>query len=369
MEYELSCNRCGESYQKDSAHFRCGICESILEVTYDYSTLKLPKNFKKEIHYHNKYLPFFPVKKTISMGEGGTELIRMRNIGWSLGKVNVLLKIETENPTRTFKDRGSSVEIAKARDLGFKHVVCASTGNMGLSVATYARKAGMKCTVFISRSGNREKIQKIRKAGAKLVFVNGDFNAALSAAEAFARKNKVFVCGDYHYRKEGQKSVGFEIIDQLGRVPDYIFVQVGNSTLLAAIFKALTEYKRAGFIKKFPKLVAVQSMQCDPLVRAFKEKREIKYVKPKTEADAIAVGFPTFGFEGLNALKKTNGDAIAVHDRSILWTSQKLKRHMNIDSELGGAAGLAGFLEMYGDDMKRFEGRTVVAIITGDNED
>ncbi|MCW6159574.1 MAG: threonine synthase [Candidatus Micrarchaeales archaeon] len=367
MDYELVCTRCENRYGKNSPHFRCD-CGGILEIRYDYSTLRLPKNFRKETPYHRKYLPFFPIKELVSMGEGNSELIRTKNIGFPIDKMKLFLKIETENPTRTFKDRGSSVEIAKAKELGFKEICCASTGNMGLSLATYARKSGMRCTVFISRSGNREKIDKIRKAGARLVFINGDFNKCLSAAEEFAKKNNVFVCGDYHYRKEGQKSVGFEIIDQLGRVPDYIFVQVGNSTLLAAIFKALNEYKRIGLIKRLPKLVAVQSMQCDPLVRAFKEKRGVKYITPKTEADAIAVGFPTFGFEGLNAISKTKGDAIAVHDRSILWTSQKLARHMGIKSELGGAAGLTGFLEMYGDDMGRFKGKTVVAIITGNNE-
>ncbi len=368
MDYRLVCTSCGEKYDRDSGRFRCS-CGGILEVKYDYSTLRLPKRFREETPSHQKYLPLFPVKKLVSLGEGGSDLIKAKSIGWPLKNVDLFLKIETENPTRTFKDRGSSVEIAKAKELGFGHVCCASTGNMGLSLAAYAKRAGMECTVFISRSGNRKKIEKIRKAGAKLVLVNGDFNKCLSAAEQFARRRNVFVCGDYHYRKEGQKSVGFEIIDQLGRVPDYIFVQAGNATLLAAIFKALDEYKRIGFIKRLPRLVAVQSMQCDPLIRAFKKKREIKYVAPETEADAIAVGFPTFGFEGLNALRKTGGDAIAVHDRSILWTSQKLAKHMGIKSELGGAAGLAGFLEIYGDDMKRFDGKTVVAIITGNNED
>lgn len=369
MEYHLQCYGCGARYGEDSSRFRCAKCDGILEVKYNYSTLELPKGFALQKPYHKKYLPFYPVKKLVTLGEGDSKLIRAKYIGIPIKGVNLFLKVETGNPTKTFKDRGSSVEIAKAKELGFEEVCCASTGNMGLSIATYAKSRGMKCTVFISRSGNREKIEKIKRAGARVVFVNGDFNKSLQEAEKFSRKGKIFVCGDYHYRKEGQKSVGFEIIDQSKRVPDYVFVPVGNSTLLAAIYKSFLEYKRMGILKKMPRLVAVQSMQCDPLVRAFKEKKTVRYMKPRTKADAIAVGFPTFGFEGLSALKKTGGDAIAVHDNSILWVSQKLKRHMGVSSELGGATALAGFFEMRGDDMRRFDGKTVVAVITGNNED
>ena len=367
MEYHLKCYNCGSVFGADAAFARCTRCSSILEVRYDYATLGLPEGFKSQKPRRGKYLPFYPVKKLVSLGEGESGLVKAGYIGIPADEVNLLLKVETGNPTGSFKDRGSSVEIAKAKELGFGEVCCASTGNMGLSIATYADYAGMKCTVFISRNASKEKMQRIREAGARVVLVNGDFNKSIETAERFATKSGLFLCGDYHYRKEGQKSVGFEILDQSKRVLDYVFVPVGNGTLLAAMYKSFLEYRRIGILRKMPKLIAVQSMQCDPFVRAFKEDREIRHVKPRTKADAIAVGFPTFGFEALAAVRKTGGDAVAVHDNAILWVSQKLKKHMGVGSELGGAAALAGFFEMRGDDMRRFEGKTVVAVITGNN--
>jgi threonine synthase len=194
MNYELVCPLCGT--KAEDRAFRCRKCNSILEVRYDYSTLNLSKNFKKQKINHKKYIAFFPVNgKLFSLGEGGTPLKKIKHEDHTL-----FLKLETENPTKSFKDRGSTVDITKALELGFDSVCCASTGNMGLSVATYAKKAGLKCTIFISSDANREKKGKIRKAGATLRNVKGRFNTALLFAEKFAKENNTFLCGDYHYR-------------------------------------------------------------------------------------------------------------------------------------------------------------------------
>jgi threonine synthase len=279
------------------------------------------------------------------------------------------LKIETENPTGTFKDRGSSVEISKAMELGFKEVCCASTGNMGLSLARYAKEEHMKCTIFISKEANREKIDKIKAQGAAIREIDGDFNDSLNAAESFAAKKSVFLCGDYHYRKEGQKSLVFEAIEQMGYdVPDNIIVQVGNSTLLAAVFKGLKEFKYLGLINKMPRLIAVQSSQCDPIVSAYDNGRGVSYVRPKTKADAIAVGYPTFGFEGLNAIRATNGFAKSVSDSEIAKACSVLSKS-GISAEPGGAAGFAGFLKIHKEEPKLLKGKSTLVIITGNNED
>lgn len=308
--------------------------------------------------------------KLVSMGEGGTELYKDVEVKGITKSFRLHLKVETENPTRTFKDRGSSVEVSKAKELGFDAVCCASTGNMGLSLATYAKKVGMKCTIFISKDANREKIAKISKQGAKIKKVNGDFNESLVEAERFAPKNNVFLCGDYHYRKEGQKSLLFEIIEQLNyKVPDYILVQVGNSTLLAAVYKGLREFKHLGLINRLPKLIAVQSRECDPLVRAYKENEKIKYTKPRTDADAIAVGYPTFGFEGLAAIKAAHGFAESVRDADIEKAGSLLYQSAKIKAELGGATSFAGFIEINRRDPNLFRNKDVVAIVTGNNED
>ena len=340
-------------------------------MSYDYGKLRLESNFRRERVTHKKYASFFPVdKRLVSLDEGGTELrkdVRLKGV-WE-GK-GLHLKVETGNPTRTFKDRGSSVEISKARELGFEEVCCASTGNMGLSLARYAKEERMKCTIFISKDANREKIAKIKAQGSAIREIDGDFNDSLNAAESFAAKGKVFLCGDYHYRKEGQKSLVFEAIEQMGySVPDYIIVQVGNSTLLAAYLQGLKEFMYLGLISKMPKLIAIQSSGCDPIVKAYESGRGVSYVRPKTKADAIAVGYPTFGFEGLYAIRATGGFAESVSDGEIAKAISLLSRSTGIGAEPGGGAGLAGFIKLSGKNPKMFKGRNTLAIITGNNEE
>ncbi len=365
MRFEIACTSCMTEYDRDSPAFRCESCGSLLEVVYDYGTLELPPGFDKRRITQAKYQPFFPAKLA-SMNEGGTRLVRLKSR--LEGGARVHLKLESENPNKSFKDRGSSVEIGRAKELGFKEVCCASTGNMGLSIARYAKVARIRCTVFISKDANKEKLGKIKKAGARLVLVNGDFNKAITAAEAFAVKRKIFLCGDYHYRKEGQKGVMFEILEQFRyRVPDYVFVPVGNATLLAAAYKALHEFRGLGAIHAYPKLVAVQSKECAPFVDSWRGKRRIEYVKPKTHADAIAVGFPTFGLEARSGIEHTEGTAVSVSDneieaaRAALWKA-------GIGAEPGGAAAFAGFLSMSKKRRSDFKGRDVVVIVSGNNE-
>src|SRR5271155_3402940 len=188
MKYKIICSKCGTPETGESA-FRCQRCNSILEVAYDYSTLKLPKGFKKAKIKNTKYLPFLPVKKlTCTLGEGSESLLKPVSF---FPNVRLSLKIETNNPTLTFKDNGSAVEITKAKELGFKRVCCASTGNMGISIAHYARKFGIKATIFISKDANAMKLHRIRRENAEIIEVDGDFNKSLNAAEAYAKKEKV----------------------------------------------------------------------------------------------------------------------------------------------------------------------------------
>ncbi len=364
MDHVLVCTKCGLR-ARTYVQPRCTHCGSILEVTYNYKDTHLPRNFKKIGISHEKYLPFLPISSfRVELKEGSTPLMR-KKLGVSAG--DVLLKMETLNPTRSFKDRGSAVEISRAAELGFDNVVCASTGNMGLSVATYSKAAGINATIFISRDAKEAKIRKIKRTGAEVVKVDGDFNNALKKAEMFSKKTGAFTCGDYHYRKEGQKTLAFEIIEQLGYcAPDYLFIPVGNATLFAGIYKGLKEFKRMALIKNFPRLIAVQSEGCDPLVRACASGKALKYLHPDTLADAIAVGYPTFGFEGINAIVRTRGDAVSVPDNHLKSAVSMLKK-LGVGSELGGAAAFAGYLKLKQEDEDSFSGKTAVIVVSGNN--
>ena len=362
MDYRISCTKCGRTEPETA--FRCGSCGSILEVVYRKKAMRLSKpETGKPL---SRYIDFLPVESLlVDLGEGGTELIRIK--GKEFAGVDLFLKLETGNPTKTFKDRGSAVEISKAVELRMRHVCCASTGNMGLSVAHYAKHAGIKCTIFISSNANGRKIEKIRRQGAAIVEVEGDFNKALNEAEKFARKTGAFVCGDYHFRKEGQKTVGFEIVERLKGAPDYVFMPVGNATLFSGFYKGLVEFKEAKLLKSIPRLFAVQSEKCNPLVRAWNGGKKVRYMKPGTGADAIAVGYPTFGFEGIEAVRKSRGGAVSVSETEIKEAVIRLEK-LGIYAELGGGTGFAGFLRYLEDNPTKLKGKTVVVVITGNNE-
>jgi threonine synthase len=273
----------------------------------------------------------------VTLGEGNTPLIPAKN------NKDYLFKYEGVNPTCSFKDRGSTVEITKAKELGIKEVACASTGNMGASVATYCARAGIKSTIYVPLFATKEKLAQMKAAGAAIAKIKGTYDDAVDKTKEMRIKKHVYLTGDYAYRGEGEKSVGFEIIDQLEwQIPDYIVVPVGNATLISSTFKAVNEFKEVGLINKIPKIVGVQASGCSPLVDAFNSNKEIKPVaKPKTVATAIACGNPVDGLKALDALKKSKGSAVKVTDNEILSARKELGNE-GIWAEPSGAVSYAG---------------------------
>ncbi len=357
MSFYLKCTKCGEKYGPDYSWPRCKKCGGLLEVEYEYDKISLPSDFKAQFVKQWKYRPFMPVKrKPVTAGEGGTRLKKV-----SSGP-SVYLKIELDNPTKSFKDRGSTVEVTKALELGFSRLVVASTGNMALSVSAYAEIAGLEAITFVGQGANRNKIDMIRNKGGKIIEVQGDFNDALNEAEKFAASTNSFLVGDYMYRKEGQKGVAFEIIDQLSyNPPDYIFVPVGNGTLISATYKGLLEYKLFGLIDKLPKIIAVQARGADAFYKYLKT-GVLRKTKVHTEADAIAVGLPTYAEQAKEAVKSTGGEAIVVSERQIKRAVKEIYKKAQVCAELGGAAAYAGLLNY---DLPKDS--TAVAIVTGGN--
>lgn len=352
MDYTLLCMNCKNSYPHTYQHQICGSCKGLLEVIYDEKArIKSHKN----ISFWN-YRRLLPKGKYKRFKVGGTRLIKHPKFS------NLYLKLETENPTRSFKDRGSLIEVTKAKEYDYKEAVCASTGNMAYSISYYAKKLGIKSKVFISHDANRNKVADIRSMGdADVVRISGDFTKAQKLAENYAIKKGAFLTGDYCYRKEGQKTIAYEIMQQL---PDatHMIVPVGNATLISGLYKALKELKEMKIIKNFPRLIAVQSENCKPLVRAFDSKKNIRYEKPKTLADAIAVGYPTFGYQGITALKETKGRAIAVSEEVMAAEQKAIHKDLGLTIELASAATIAAFKRL------RFKPKDkVVAIITGGN--
>jgi threonine synthase len=322
--------------------FECPFCHGALDIAYDYKKIKnaiKKSSFKKQPVSHWKYAAFFPVNpaNAVSLGEGNTPLVESRRNGF-------FFKLEGCNPTGSFKDRGSAVEITKARELGVKEVACASTGNMGASVAAFAARAGMKARIFVPKIAARQKILQMLAHGAIVERVNGDYTAALLKTKSLREKRHVYLTGDYPFRGEGEKSIGFEIAEQFcWKPPENIVCPVGNGTLIYSVFKAFAELKAVGLVEKTPRVFGIQAERCMPIAKAFREKADfiVPVKNPKTVATAIACGAPVDWRMALHAIRSSKGSADAVSEREIIAAKKELGFE-GIFAEFSGAVALAG---------------------------
>ncbi|MCX9075649.1 MAG: threonine synthase [Candidatus Methanoperedens sp.] len=336
----FKCFRCARKYKPQEIEKlpipRCSNCGSALDAVYDYTSIQkiiLRDDFMRNKPNHWKYWAFMPVKdlsKIITMGEGGTPLLDNRKL-YKTGRM--LIKYEAANPTGSFKDRGSSLEITKALEFGKNKVALASTGNMGASVAAYAAFAGLECRVFIPDFVGVEKIRQIKAYGAETISVDGDYSIAMKRAEDYVVSHgDSFLTGDYPWRSEGTKTIGFEIADQLyWHIPDHVVVPVGNGTLISSIFEAFRELTLVGITDRIPRIIAVQVENCDPVVHAWEsDLGEVMPVSnPRTIATAIACGDPIDGIAALRAIRESGGEALRVSDEETLDARDRLGSLLN----------------------------------------
>ncbi|NOX71918.1 MAG: threonine synthase [Candidatus Micrarchaeota archaeon] len=383
-EKYMECSDCGKRFSLDKQVFRCPECGGSVEIIFDYDNLKKEiskEKFAKRDFDHLRYYEFYPIEfsfhksgnvnlikeNMLTLGEGGTPLLRSKNIEKKFKlPFKLFFKNETVNPTGSFKDRGSAVEVAKAKELGKERAVCASTGNMGASVAAYSAVANIACDIFTPRDAPNIKIEQIMAYGANVFRIDGDYTKAEKMSEIAFEKYGAYLLGDYAYRREGTKSVGFEIIEQLdyemGNVS--IVCPVGNGLLLSAVWKAAKEFKEVGLLEKLPSMVGMQAEGCRPVVDAYDNGLDTfePVADPKTVAGAIECGNPLDGNRALKAIKDSEGWADFVSDGEILKARKLLASEEGIFPEPAGAAALAGILKRKGFFE---EGSTVVCLVTG----
>jgi threonine synthase len=370
-ESAIKCESCGREYPPGRTVFRCGSCGASLEVLFDYPRLREALSLeilRGRPFNHSRYLELYPVRGLVSLGEGGTPLIRSRNLERELRLgFELWFKCESQNPTGSFKDRGSSVEIARSLEHfesnrgTKKRVVVASTGNMGASLSAYSALAGLECHVFTPSDARPVKLRQILSYGARVHQVRGDYTRAASLVEQACKEYGLYLLGDYLFRREGTKSVGFEIADQLPGV-DYVFCPVGNGTLISAAWKAFREWKTLGFSRGLPRMAGIQASGISPVTRASKSGRPIRPVKGKTIATAIECGSPLDGPRALSAMKESGGFSEAVSDREILRARELLARREGLFAEPAGAVALAGLIKSR---KKIPRGLRVVCLVTG----
>jgi threonine synthase len=352
------CINCKTIYDIDEIVYFCKKCGDILEIKFDLKelseTLKESDWLSKPLSVwrYRDFMPIHESAKIITLNEGGTGLHRSERLGAELGLKNLFVKNEGENPTGSFKDRGMTVGVTKAVELGARHVICASTGNTSASLAAYAARAGIKCTVLIP-SGKIAygKLSQAMIHGAKVLQVKGNFDEALEFVLKLAEKHKsIYLLNSINpFRIEGQKSLGYEICEQLDNdAPDRIIVPVGNAGNISAIWKGLTEFYQLGHIKKLPKMTGIQASGSSPIVQAIKSNSDkiVPVANPETVATAIRIGAPVSWKKAINAIHESKGTAETVTDEEILDAQRILAQIEGIFVEPASASSIAGLKKL-----------------------
>lgn len=289
--------------------------------------------------YKNR-LPINPKTPIVSLGEGGTPLIYACTLSEMLNN-QVYLKVEGMNPTGSFKDRGMTVAISKACEVGAKAVICASTGNTSASATAYAVKAGMKSVVLIP--DGKIAMGKLAQAivhGATVLQVNGNFDDCLVLAQDLANKYPVALVNSVNPdRIEGQKTASFEIVDSLGDAPDLHVLPVGNAGNITAYWKGYLEYKNDSLATKLPQMWGFQAEGAAPIVDG------APVLKPETIATAIRIGNPASWKQAILARDESKGLIGKVSDQEILKAYHLLAEKEGVFVEPSSAAGVAGLIK------------------------
>ena len=309
---------------------------------------------------YKEYLPVTDNTPVISLGEGDTPLVKSKRIASDLGCGELYFKLEGCNPTGSFKDRGMVVAIGKALEAGSVAVMCASTGNTSASAAAYGAYCDLPALVLIPKGEVAlGKVAQAMAYGARIIMVDGNFDAALNLARTFTDKNQITLVNSLNpHRIEGQKTAAFEVVDVLGNSPDYLFIPVGNAGNITAYWKGFKEYKANGMCTSLPKMMGFQAEGAAPIVLG-------KVVtNPQTIASAIRIGNPASWQRALEARDESNGTIDKVSDDEILEAYRLLASKEGIFGEPASAASLAGLMKKVREGLNLAEQR-VVCIITG----
>jgi threonine synthase len=311
---------------------------------------------------YRRFLPITEATPRLSLGEGATPLIRAERLGLSIGAPNLHLKIEGQNPTGSFKDRGMVVAVAKALESGARAVVCASTGNTSASAAAYGAAAGLEVIVVLPRGQIAlGKLLQALATGARVVAVDGNFDDALRIVRALAEQDEhpvTLVNSVNPFRLEGQKTAAYEVCDDLGRAPDILAIPVGNAGNISAYWQGFREYTAAGLVRSTPELWGFQAAGAAPLVHGSRVEH------PETVATAIRIGAPASWDKAIAARDESHGRIEAVTDGEILAAYRDLARLEGVFCEPASAASVAGIRKLAAADVLDPDA-TVVAVITG----
>jgi threonine synthase len=314
------------------------------------------------VERYRAFLPIHDSTPALSLGEGFTPLVRLSRIGAALGLAELYAKVEGQNPTGSFKDRGMVVAVSKALEAGAAALICASTGNTSASAAAYGAAAGLEVVVVLPRGQIAAgKLLQAQVAGARVVAVEGNFDQALRVVRELAdsRDHPITLVNSVNpFRLEGQKTGAFEVCDDLGRAPEVLAIPVGNAGNISAYWAGFREYRAAGLVDSVPRMFGFQAAGAAPIVLGHRVEA------PETIATAIRIGDPASWGKATAARDDSSGLIEAVSDNEILAAWRDLARVEGIFCEPSSAASLAGIRRLAGENRLERDA-TIVCVLTG----
>lgn len=372
----LYCPKCSEKYDVNIVQNLCS-CGSPLLVEYDLETLKNNwktfdlKGRRNDLWRYHELLPVIDESNVVSMGEGMTPLIEMKNIGNHMGIENLYMKDEGIIPTGTFKARGAAVGVSKAKELEIKELAMPTNGNAGAAWSLYAARAGISSTIVMPIDAPKITRNECAVSGSNLYLVNGLISDAGKIVGKAVKDYNLYDVSTLKepYRIEGKKTMGLEIAEQLNwEMPDVILYPTGGGVGLIGIYKALKELQELGWIKadKIPRLVAVQSAGCAPIVKAWEEGKKESEFWDESETIAFGINVPKAlgDFLVLNAVYETEGCAVSVSDENVIEEQALLSKNEGTFICPEGAAAFYAARQLRKEGWIK-EGDRVVVLNTG----
>ncbi len=365
--YIYKCFNCKKEFSakliEDNFHYLCPDCgkaeknkplEGVLTIEYDYNELKKKLNKEEFLQLPSGkfwlYPDLWPINLT-KFSEATLKLLALPEdqlLSFSYNDQDIYLMDETRNPTLSYKDRASFLVALKAKELGIKEISAASTGNAGSSLAGICSRMGLTSHIFVPSSIPSAKRIQIQSFGANIYLVDGSYDDAFDLCLEVSKEKKWYNRNTAYnpLTIEGKKSAAYDIfISSKGKLPDVIFIPVGDGVIISGIYKGFYDLKKLGWIEEIPKLIAVQAEGSNALVRFF-EKGKFEFKPAKTIADSICAGAPRNLYMAADAVKSTSGKAVSVSDDEILSAQKTIANQFGILAEPASSASFAGYLKL-----------------------